>query len=346
MAIGKLPAFQFYTGDWLKDPGVRALSPLERGIWFDMLCFMHESERRGALLLNGKPVPRPSLARMIGVSLEDLNATISTLLDLGVASQEAPAEGETEGVIFCRRMVRDEVKRQGQIEAGKLGGNPKLCEDYGRPGFVYAIRRASDGRIKIGASVNPQKRLYRLRYESQGDNLELLAAFSVKNMGTFEARLHEKYAAYASGEWFSLPLNLEGELLNTLKGNDKGEQTPSARKMNPEDEGSSSFGKNDPDAGSEIALANWLLEEAGVIADNGTRRIAADAIRLLAREGGTMQTAANFILHAARDALKNGEVVNRFWFSDQKYRPSDGKTPKQRERERQRAQFMARTEEE
>ncbi len=56
MSASKLPAFQFYPGDWLKDPAVRSL-PLEaRGLWIDLLCIMHESDRRGYLELNGNGV--------------------------------------------------------------------------------------------------------------------------------------------------------------------------------------------------------------------------------------------------------------------------------------------------
>lgn len=49
----KLPAFQFYPGDWRKDPGVQSLSFHDRGVWHEMLCLMHESEERGKLTLNG-----------------------------------------------------------------------------------------------------------------------------------------------------------------------------------------------------------------------------------------------------------------------------------------------------
>ena len=73
------------------------------------------------------------------------------------------------------------------------------------------------------------------------------------------------------------------------------------------------------DSGSELTLANWLFEELGIATDNSTRQIAADAVRLVAKEGGTTRTAAEFILHAARDALAAGEVVNRFWFTDRRY---------------------------
>ena len=86
-------------------------------------------------------------------------------------------------------------------------------------------------------------------------------------------------------------------------------------------------------------LANWILEEAGVVADNSTRLVAATAIRLLSREGGTTKDAADYILAAAKESMAAGEVVNRFWFSDQRYRPGDGKRkPKQ-------PKFKPRTEE-
>lgn len=75
------------------------------------------------------------------------------------------------------------------------------------------------------------------------------------------------------------------------------------------------------DSGSELAAANWLLEELGVVADNSVRRIAAESIRLLAREGGTVQTASEYILAAGRHAKADGETITRFWFSDQRYRP-------------------------
>ena len=77
----------------------------------------------------------------------------------------------------------------------------------------------------------------------------------------------------------------------------------------------------DPDAGGELALARGVLEHIGVPADAHLIQIAGESIRLLAKEGGTLQTAANFIIEAGIAARGGGETVNRFWFSDQRYRP-------------------------
>lgn len=77
------------------------------------------------------------------------------------------------------------------------------------------------------------------------------------------------------------------------------------------------------DSGSELSLASWLLEELAVPADNGTRKMAAESIRLLARQGGTMKDSADYILRAAKQAKADGTTINRFWFTDQKYIPQE-----------------------
>ena len=117
----KLPAFQFYPGDWRKDPAVQSLSFHDRGVWFEILCLMHESDRRGILLLNGKPIPNDALARLLGLDRQTLDRTLTRLLEMGVASRCLETGG-----LLNRRMVRDEGIRKKRQEAGKLGGNPRL----------------------------------------------------------------------------------------------------------------------------------------------------------------------------------------------------------------------------
>jgi hypothetical protein len=98
--------------------------------------------------------------------------------------------------------------------------------------------------------------------------------------------------------------------------------------------------KRDPDAGAELPLAHWLFEEINVPVDQGTRVVAADAIRKLAKEGGTMQTAAEYIAQQAIEARCRGETINRFWFTDQRYMPNTGKSRKQADKEARRKAFI------
>jgi len=122
----KLPAIQFYPGDWRKDPGVQALDYEHRGVWFEILLLMHESDQRGKLLLNGNPMPDEALARLLGLDLQKLKKIKSTLLDYGVASID-----KASGALICRRMVNDEQIRRKRAEGGKKGA--KYGKRGGRP---------------------------------------------------------------------------------------------------------------------------------------------------------------------------------------------------------------------
>lgn len=119
----KLPAIQFYPADWRKDPAVQSLSYHHRGIWFEIICLMHESEQRGKLLLNGKKMPDEALARLLGLDKQILTTALTTFLELGVASLCSQT-----GALINRRMVRDEEIRKIRQNAGKLGGNPALLK--------------------------------------------------------------------------------------------------------------------------------------------------------------------------------------------------------------------------
>ncbi|GAB3838676.1 hypothetical protein [Hymenobacter jeollabukensis] len=117
----KLPAMQFYPGDWHKDQGVQALDLMQRGAWFELLLMMHDSDERGVLLVNGQPMPDAVVARRLGLDNQTANQILTILLTYGVASRR-----ESDGALYCRRMVRDERLRQIRQEAGRKGGNPRL----------------------------------------------------------------------------------------------------------------------------------------------------------------------------------------------------------------------------
>lgn len=122
----KMPALQFYPADWRKDLAVQSLGYHDRGVWFEMLCLMHESSERGVLLLNGVTMPEEVIARLLGMDNQTFNQTLSTLLTFGVAKRRP-----TDNAIFCKRMVDDERLCQIRREAGKQGGNPALLKQKG-----------------------------------------------------------------------------------------------------------------------------------------------------------------------------------------------------------------------
>jgi len=116
----KRPSFQFYPSDWLRDTALRSCSTGARGLWIDMICFMHEGNPYGHLKVGNKVILPLNLASMVGASLSEVEIWLEELQQAGV--YELAETGE----IYSKRMVRDESLRSKRAEGGKLGGNPML----------------------------------------------------------------------------------------------------------------------------------------------------------------------------------------------------------------------------
>ena len=116
----KRPSFQFYPADWLRDTALRSCSTGARGLWIDMICFMHEGNPYGHLKVGNKVILSTNLASMVGATLKDVIDWLEELHQAGV--YELGEDGE----IYSKRMVRDEILRNKRAEGGKLGGNPAL----------------------------------------------------------------------------------------------------------------------------------------------------------------------------------------------------------------------------
>jgi hypothetical protein len=113
----KRPAFQFYPADWRKDMALQSCSVSARGLWMDMLCIAHECEPYGYLTVNGKPMTAAQIGRHTGLTEREATKLLAELADAGVSSVNE------EGVIFSRRMVRDEDLRNRRAEGGKAGSS-------------------------------------------------------------------------------------------------------------------------------------------------------------------------------------------------------------------------------
>ena len=113
-------SFQFYPSDWLRDTALRTCSVSARGLWMDMLCFMHEGNPYGTLKVRNKVILPANLAGMVGATLPEIEGWLSELESAGVFDRSE------DGAIQSRRMIRDEYLRTVRAAGGKLGGNPAL----------------------------------------------------------------------------------------------------------------------------------------------------------------------------------------------------------------------------
>ena len=99
----KLPAFQFYTGDWMKDPKLSMCAPATRGIWMDLLCAMHDEGQSGEV--SGTVEQLARLCRCTPAemqsALDDLSVTFCA--DVTVCNKTVTVE--------CRRMKKEAKSR-------------------------------------------------------------------------------------------------------------------------------------------------------------------------------------------------------------------------------------------
>lgn len=123
MSQQKQPYIPFYPGDWKKDAGVQALEFFDRHVWFEMLMLMHDSDQRGYLVLNGRPMSDEAIARLLGLDKQIFSKALSNIKANGVCSVR-----ESDQAIYSRSMVRRAELSSKRAISGKSGGNPKLLK--------------------------------------------------------------------------------------------------------------------------------------------------------------------------------------------------------------------------
>lgn len=134
----KRPASQYYWGDWRSDAALQSCSLAARGLWHEMNCIMHDCEPYGHLVIGGRPMQAPQLARLVGVSPRECTALLAELEEAGVFSRTA------DGAVFSRRMVRDERVRNARADGGKAGS------EHGAKGASHGIKGGRPKKPKGG----------------------------------------------------------------------------------------------------------------------------------------------------------------------------------------------------
>lgn len=108
------PFIKFFPSDWEADAGLMGCSLSARGLWLHMLRVMHEAEPYGFFIgRNGEPIVVNSFALRIGALTKDVRKAFDELDAAGVFSRDS------QGRIYCRRMLRDEAKRQQLLQNGE-----------------------------------------------------------------------------------------------------------------------------------------------------------------------------------------------------------------------------------
>jgi hypothetical protein len=113
------PWMKFYPVDWRAGPRLRMCSLAARGLWIDLITYMHEGEPYGHLTIDGVPPPTHAIAALVGRPVNEVSEALAELEARGVFDRAAS------GAIVSRRMVRDNVKSdQDRANDKKRCGKP------------------------------------------------------------------------------------------------------------------------------------------------------------------------------------------------------------------------------
>ena len=130
----KRPAFQFYPDNWRSNANLRRCSWAARGVWIDVMCLMHDSDRYGVLEWSLKEI-----AQAIGCPLPLLRELVAKGVMKGCDEGQSeafiytPRSGRKDGVPvplvpvqqgpvwFSSRMVKDEYIRGVRGDETRFG---------------------------------------------------------------------------------------------------------------------------------------------------------------------------------------------------------------------------------
>jgi len=203
--MAKPPSFQFYYKDWLSDNRLKRCSKRAKGVWIDLIAASCDLDSKGVFRDEMGAFDREEMLDLLTGNRKENSLGFDELVRRQIIKQD------DDGVFYVKRIKEDAELSDIRKESGKKGGNPNLTTRYSDNGYVYLIKRLSDGFIKIGSSKNPNVRLSKLQHK-HGD-CQIIATVQTENMGQLESQYHQRFEDYSDGEWFNLPSNLLEDFL-------------------------------------------------------------------------------------------------------------------------------------
>jgi len=111
----KVGYLHLYTGDWLTDPALSLCSPATRGVWVDLICYMHRSNQGGKLIATREQLTR--YARCSDIALDMAIYELQTTRTADIYERNGIV------TVICRRLKREAELIAKRKQAGSKGGS-------------------------------------------------------------------------------------------------------------------------------------------------------------------------------------------------------------------------------
>ena len=159
----KRPWLKFFPSDWRSDPRLRMCSLAARGLWIDLLCYMHEGEPYGHLTIDGAPPSLEAIAALLGRPPKEVTKALAELEAHRVFDR---AENNA---IVSRRFVRDQRKGTNATGSNGKAGVIPICGSGKSRGLTPPITERIKPRIQSPNSRIQKKktRARRARFRSR-----------------------------------------------------------------------------------------------------------------------------------------------------------------------------------
>ena len=201
MALRDQPYLPLYVQDVLTDEKLIDCSAEAHGVYFRLLCIFHKQEVYGEICLKQKYKQNTNqienFALLLSKQMPFSKEQISKSLEELISEKVITLEGD---FLFQKRMKKDGELSLMRAGVGKKGGS-NVTKQYGKSGYLYLM---SDGyeKNKIGISVDPKNRLYRLRSDLKlPKHFVIKEQINVLNMGESEDFAQEYFKDILDGEW-------------------------------------------------------------------------------------------------------------------------------------------------
>lgn len=150
----KRPSFQFYPGDWRANSNLRRCSWSARGVWLEVMCLMHDSERYGVLAWSLKEI-----AQALGCGAAPLNELVTKGVLKGCDG------GECDPYIYTPRSGRKDGDPVELVpaQAGPIWYSSRMVRDN------YVRENAGSGSRFHSPSPSPSRRHGEDQSEDQGE---------------------------------------------------------------------------------------------------------------------------------------------------------------------------------
>lgn len=150
---------KFWWADHESDDALKLVSLAAQGLWVRMLCAMHRATPHGHMAVNGSAPTARQMAVMLCASEREIAKLLPELEAAGVFSRTP------DGLIFSRRLVRDDYIKNKAIADGKKGGNPVLKRETSTEGLTPPLKAGVGATLKLEAEAEAEKEVSSLRSE-------------------------------------------------------------------------------------------------------------------------------------------------------------------------------------